>query len=172
MFVCGVYVYAVCVHAPMQGCAHVHVPRMLRWESPLPLHVLWGSSSGPLGSTASALYSLICAVGFDNFSFLKDPMTKKVKKPWSAAAQDSSIIELTGNVSETLELQGFMGLRPQKPSLGIWLAFMATGGSVHPVQPPLLRVQTGDHLLRVLLVQQKKSSVKRRKMKRSKEIPQ
>lgn len=124
------------------------------------------------GLNCKCPYSLTCAVGFDNFSFLKDPMTKKVQKPWSAAAQDSSIIELTGNVSETLELQGFMGLRPQKPNLGIWLAFMATGGSVHPVQPPLLRVQTGDHLLRVLLVQQKKSSVKRRKMKRSKEIPQ
>lgn len=98
-------------------------------------------------------------MGFDNFSFLKDPMTTKVKNPWSAAAEGSSISELTRNISEMLKLQGVMGLRPQKPSLGIWLAFMAIGGSVCPVQPPLLRVQTGDHFLRVLLVQQKKSKM-------------
>lgn len=142
-----------CVRPHVRVCTCIYSTNAEVGVSPSTICVL-GIQLRSTGLNCKCPYSLICAVGFDNFSFLKDPMMTKVKNPWSDAAQDSPISELTRNISETLELQGFIGLRPQKPSLGIWLAFMATGGSVHPVQPPLLRVQTGDHLLRVLLVQQ------------------
>lgn len=54
----------------------------------------------------------------------------------------------------------------------MWLTFTAIGGSVHPIQPPLLRGQAGDQLLRALLVHQKCKVEKRRKRKRLREIPQ
>lgn len=150
-------VCCVCVHPRVRVCTCTRPTNAEVGVSPSTTCVV-GIQLRSTGLNCKCPYSLICAVGFDNFSFLKDPLTTKVKNPWSAAAEGSSISELTGNISEMLKLQGFMGLRPQKPSLGIWLAFMAIGGSVCPVQPPLLRVQTGDHFLRVLLVQQKKKS--------------
>lgn len=120
-----------------------------------PLYGFWGSNPGPLDLAASTLtHWAILWTLVTSYGFTKDSMTtnKKLRNPSLIHHRTHPFPSwLNGNFPETLEPQSFMGLRPQKPSPRMWLTFMAIGDKLHLIQPPHLRVQAGDKMLRVLV---------------------